>query len=113
MTNTPETEKFKKVLETEKAELERQIAELKKPVDMGDDIDSFDEETDEATEFSANMGMVAQLKRRYHRIVDALSKMIKGTYGRCEACKNKIEPEVLAVDPESRFCRSCKLQVRS
>lgn len=102
---------FKKKLFAIKDALTRQIAGLRKPVDMGDDIDSFEEEADEATEFAAQAGMVETLKRRAHRVEDALRKMDKGTYGICEKCNKQIEPQLLEVDPESRYCRDCKLKM--
>jgi RNA polymerase-binding transcription factor DksA len=100
---------FKKKLVAVKDALTRQITSLKKPVDMGDDVDSFEEEADEATEMVANAGMVETLKKRAHRVEDALAKMEKGAYGICEKCKKEIEPELLQIDPESRYCRACKL----
>ncbi len=95
-----------------KNSLVQQISGLRKPVDMGDDTDSFEEEADETTENVANAGMVETLKRRAHRVDDALQKMDKGTFGRCEKCSGQIEKELLEVDPESRYCRSCKLQMK-
>lgn len=97
-------------LEAEKKELEKELAKLNEPVDMGDDVDSFDEEADEAVEFSANQGMAVTLKRRYHRVQDALAKIKAGTYGICEKCGKPIEIEVLRVDPESRICKADKMK---
>ena len=95
-------------LEATKADLEVELKKLNEPVNMGDDIDSLDEEEDEATEFSANQGMLLPLKRRYHRVLDALEKIDKGMYGTCETCGKAIEMEILAVDPESRLCKADK-----
>lgn len=102
-------EKFKSKLMSIRDAVTKQISSLRKPVDMGDDIDSFEEEADEATEMAANAGMVETLKRRAHRVDDALRKMEKGQYGKCEKCGNEIEPALLEIDPESRYCRACKL----
>jgi DnaK suppressor protein len=103
---------LKAQLEKTKTELEAELKKLNEPVDMGDDIDSFDEETDEATEYSANQGMAQTLKARYHRVQDALAKIKAGQYGMCEQCGKPIEPEVLRVDPESGMCRECKLKTQ-
>ena len=102
---------FKNKLIAIKDSLAKQIAKLREPVNMGKDIDSFEEEADEATETVANAGMVETLKRRAHRVEDALRKMDKGDYGHCEKCKKEIEPELLKIDPESRYCRECKLKM--
>lgn len=95
-------------LEAEKKELEKKLAGLNSPVNMGDDIDSYDEEADEATEYSANQGMVQTLKRQYHRVQDALAKIKAGTFGVCEKCGKDIGIDVLRVDPESRLCKADK-----
>jgi sigma-B regulation protein RsbU (phosphoserine phosphatase) len=34
----------------------------------------------------------------------ALARLDQGTWGRCEACKGEIEPEVLRADPLATFC---------
>lgn len=103
---------FKNKLLGVKNMLAGQIARLRKPVDMGDDIDSFEEEADEATEMVANAGMVESLKRREHRVEDALRKIDQGKYGICEKCNKEIERELLEIDPESRYCKACKASMR-
>jgi len=103
---------FKNKLFAIKDAVLRQITSLRKPVDMGKDIDSFEEEADEATEMVANAGMVDALKKRAHRVDDALIKMDKGIYGICEKCQSEIEAELLKIDPESRYCRTCKLKMQ-
>lgn len=104
---------FKKRLLAVKDAVLKQIANLRKPVDMGKDVESsFEEEADEATEMVAQAGMVETLKRRAHRVEDALVKMDKGVYGVCEKCGGEIEPELLKIDPESRYCRPCKLKMQ-
>lgn len=103
---------FKKKLLAVKTALANQISRLRRPVDMGDDIDSFEEEADEATETAANAGMVETLKRRAHRVEDALAKIEKGTYGVCEKCGKQIEEQLLKIDPESRYCRACKAAMK-
>lgn len=105
-------EELRQQLEEKRADLTARITELRKPVDMGDDIDSFDEETDEAEEYSANMGMVEELKRSLERVSDALAKIKSGKYGICENCSQAIDKELLMADPETRLCRDCKLKER-
>lgn len=105
-------EKLKSQLIEKETKLQAQITELKKPVDMGDDVDSFDEETDEATEYSAHLGMVDTLKQSLERIQSALTKINGDGYGVCEACSGPISEEHLLADPETRLCRECKLKER-
>ena len=102
-----------KWLKEKKIKLIAQITELKKPVNMGDDVDSFDEETDEAEEYSAHLGMVDALRKSLARIIDALTKIENNTYGICEKCQKSISNEHLNINPESRLCRGCKLSERT
>ena len=104
---------FKNKLVAIKNMLTGQITRLRKPVDMGSDVEStFDAKTDETEEETANAGMVESLKRRAHRVDDALVKMEKGKYGSCEKCGKEIEVALLTVDPESRYCKGCKQAMR-
>jgi DnaK suppressor protein len=103
---------FKNKLLGVKNVLAHQISRLRKPVDMGDDTDSFEEEADEAAEMVNQAGMVDTLKRRAHRIDDALQKIDQGKYGICERCGKEIEREMLEIDPESRYCKACKAAMR-
>lgn len=104
---------FKKKLIALKDILSKQISRLRRPVDMGSDVEStFDAKTDETEEETANAGMVETLKRRAHRVDDALTKIETGLYGVCEKCKKEIEKPLLDVDPESRYCKACKAAMR-
>ncbi|MEZ4156636.1 MAG: TraR/DksA C4-type zinc finger protein [Candidatus Paceibacterota bacterium] len=98
-------EKAKARLEELRAELEKDIDYLESPVDYGDDIDSGDEEADEAEEFSANAGQALDVHARHEAVVTALSKIDRGVYGTCEECSGQIEEEVLLVNPEARYCK--------
>lgn len=108
MISNQEVEKIKQVLEAKREDIKKKIAELSSPVDMGDDIDSFDEETDEAEEFSTNAGKADAFKKQLADVEDALLKIEGKTFGKCEKCGKPIEKAVLDVDPESRLCISCK-----
>jgi DnaK suppressor protein len=101
-------EKFKKKLEGTKAEILADLEKLKEGLDFGDDAGSFDEETDESEEYSNYMGVKKSLEERLKAIEEALDKIDKGTYGICEKCNSKIEPEILEAVPESQLCKKCK-----
>lgn len=99
-------EEIKRVLEKTEQELQEEISRLKNPVNMGDDIDSYDEEADEAEEYSGNLGQAEALRRRLDHVKLALAKIEKGLYGRCESCGEQIEEDVLQINPEARFCKT-------
>jgi len=88
-----------------------EIAREEKPVDFGNDIDHGDEGSDKSEEEGNRMATEGDLKLRLGEIEIALGKIESDTYGICETCGNPIEQEVLAVDPESRFCKECKLAI--
>lgn len=99
---------FKKELEKTREDLVSQLDDLEKPVEMGSDVDHFDEETDEAKEFSNRLGIIQTLKKHLRTVEAAILKIIRGGYGRCEKCRKQIEEEILKIDPESKYCRLCK-----
>ena len=104
------TVRFKKRLEEEKVQLEEQIREYEKPVDLGSDVDSMDEEADEAEEIDRGLTLASDLKKRLEQIESALLKIDAGTYGKCESCGGEISLEMLETVPESRLCLNCKKQ---
>jgi len=102
-------EKYKKKLEKERLLLLGELKETEKPTDFGDDVDHFEEETEEGEAASNQAAVGSTLKSRLDEIDVALSKFQTGKYGICEMCGREIEPAILDIDPESRFCKSCKL----
>jgi DnaK suppressor protein len=109
--NPEELEKLKAHLEKIKEELEEELKNTARLTDMGSDVEgaSADEETDEAEELGAELGIKRALKERLENVKAALFKLERGSYGYCEKCKTVIESNLLQIDPESRFCRSCKV----
>ena len=99
---------LKDKLLSEKSNLEQQIQGLSKGLDFGSDVDHFEQETDEAEEFSNRIDVKQTLEERLKGINIALVKIEKGEYGNCEKCQQSIEPELLTVNPESKFCKNCK-----
>ncbi|HVO28945.1 MAG TPA: transcriptional regulator [Candidatus Paceibacterota bacterium] len=100
---------YKTALEKERSLVLSEIKQSEKPVDFGDDVDHFEEESDEAEEMGNQLAIAQDLKKRLNEIEAALAKIQNGKYGICEKCGREIEHEVLGIDPESRFCKSCKL----
>jgi DnaK suppressor protein len=108
--NTEKIEKYKNKLKQERKMLLAEIRESEKPSTFGTDIDSGDEETDEAEELSNQLAIAHDLKNRLSEIDIALGKIQSGGYGICESCGKHIEDEILEISPESRFCKECKLK---
>lgn len=102
---------FKNRLEKARDDIEKELNSLgaDKPPDFGSDVDHFEEEADEAEEFTTNVGVANALKQRLADIEAALAKIKTGKYGICEKCGKDIEPAVLDAAPESHFCREHKI----
>lgn len=99
---------WKNMLEKEKIRLEKEIGGLKKYADFGNDVDGFDEESDETEEFINEKGASFALQENLDAVSRALEKIEGGSYGICEQCGNAIEEKVLDAAPESALCASCK-----
>jgi DnaK suppressor protein len=108
--NKDQLGEYKTKLEKERMLTVAEIAREEKPVDFGNDIDHGDEATDKVEDMGNQLATAQDLKNRLNEIDIALEKIRSGTYGVCEKCGNSIEHEILAIDPESRFCKECKLK---
>jgi RNA polymerase-binding transcription factor DksA len=100
---------FKIKLENEKKEVLDRIKKIGAGKNFGDDVDGFEEDADESEENSNDLGIRESFEERLEHIEEALRKIDRGEYGICESCGNPIEKEVLAIDPESEYCKSCKV----
>jgi len=103
---------LKEQLEKEAGELDVEVSRHSKAPDFGNDSESDDmsEEADEAEETGNDLGITTSLKERIGEIENALEKMNRNEYGKCESCGEEISLELLKVDPESRLCKVCKLK---
>jgi len=108
--NQDQLKEYKTKLEKERTIIAAEIARDEKPVDFGSDIDHGDEDSDKSEEVGDQLAAARSLKDRLNEIGIALGKIQNGVYGVCEKCGKAIEHEILAIDPESRFCKACKLQ---
>lgn len=86
-------------------ELRDSVSELSSydnhPADLGSEV--FERSKDLALQDNA----LIQLQK----IDDALEKIAKGTYGRCDICGKKIPWERLEAAPESTLCLQCRKKI--
>lgn len=102
---------LKERLETERASLERQLADygvsdnggLQVKVDEG-----FADSAQATAERSEILSLVDQLVATHTEVIAALERMDGGTYGICERCGQPIAPERLQAVPTARLCMTCK-----
>ncbi len=95
-------------LRSERSKIEGEVVKLKGDLDFGDDVDHYEEETDEAEERGTYLSVKKSLDARLEQIGRALEKIGRGTYGICEKCGEPIEQKILDIDPESLYCKNCK-----
>lgn len=111
---------LRKTLETERAEIEKEVLELgeedtgdevpgqkhrAKFPNYGDDaIDSNDTSPNEVADFAANANVVSWLEQRMKDLEAALERMDENTYGVCTVCKKGIDMARLEANPASTTC---------
>ncbi len=110
--------KLKAFLEKEERKLEKQIKELKKDDPFTDPdhvIDNAAVDTDVREQIGHEIveAEIKELTKRLENIVRALSKIKRGTYGKCDRCRKVIRIERLKLLPEARYCIDCERKLRS
>ena len=110
-------EHYKKLLQNEKANLEKELATVgrKNPDVVGDweateptaDIDRADEDevAEGINEYENNTAILKQLETRLDEVNTALKQIEKGTYGTCVVCGAEIETERLDANPAAQTCK--------
>jgi len=74
---------------------------------LGLDRSHKDENAEEIEQYATLLSVEHTLEVRLKDIEDALEKIKKNTYGRCEKCQKEIEEKRLKVVPEARLCLKC------
>ena len=112
--NKRETDKFKKLLLDESAQLEEQLNGIgKKDISApgGWDVSTNDinvstaDENETADKFETledNAGIADKLESQLTEVKAALERIEKGTYGICEKCGKPIEDSRLEANPSAR-----------
>ena len=116
-TKTMEKELLKKIKEgllEEKAELEKELAEIAKkkgkkfiPVypEYGNDNE---ENAAEISEYEIHLALDKNLEKLLGDTIKALAKIESGTYGKCDSCGIDIIPERLEAYPSASLCINCQ-----
>ena len=112
--NKRDTEKFKKRLQAEYAELESELNAIGKKDssapggwdvtsnDMKVDAADDNEVADRFEQLEENTGIANKLEDQLEEVKSALDRIKKGTYGTCEVCGETIETERLEANPSAR-----------
>lgn len=106
---------FKKKLEDEKVNLEKQIEHYENSDPYRDQVaaDTYDEQITEIEEHDRISATQEELKRRLFDVEKALKRIEDGSYGKCINCGNEISIERLEIMPAASFCSSCQEKRKS
>lgn len=96
--------KQEKKLLKEKKYLEKQMSLSSKFPDYGPSEEENIREVEEAAE---HLGIGRNLRDLLKEINNALKKVAKGTYGKCESCRKEIELARLKAFPAASLCIKC------
>lgn len=105
-----ELAQFRKQLEAERADLERELAELGAEPDGSIKVsldEGFADAAQATSERAKVLSFVEGLTNRLHDVEAALSRVDRGSYGQCERCGKDIPPERLEAVPTARLCINC------
>lgn len=107
-------ENLKKKLLEDKARIEKELGVIANKESGGDYEAKFEDfgrdEEDNAEEvenYATKIGITDSLEKSLKDINDALARMEKGNYGKCEKCSEEIKPERLQAYPAARICMKC------
>ena len=59
------------------------------------------------TDWELARALVLQLRERVASTEEALSRVRRGTYGVCDRCGGSIDPQRMAVLPDTKLCIEC------
>ncbi len=115
--NKKQTEELKKKLEENKSSLEEMLRRFAKKDNLpeGDwetvfpktEGSSMEEKADEVEEYAALLPVEHALEVKLKNINEALEKIKKGSYGKCEKCNKEIDYKRLSITPETKNCSKC------
>jgi len=109
------TEQFRKKLESEKVRLEAEMGSVGRknpavpgdweslPSETGTEADLADQ-ADVVMSRESNSAILADLEARYDSVIEALLRLERHTYGKCEVCGKQIPEARLTADPAATTC---------
>jgi DnaK suppressor protein len=98
------------LLETRRRYLADELAELTKPPEAGSNLSfgkRIGEGTTEAVERIRSTAAARSIAAALAEVDRALEKVVEGTYGLCDDCKQPISSERLEAMPAATLCVTC------
>src|SRR3989304_1607241 len=112
--NVAEQARLRETLLKEKDRLQQELAEVEKDMPSlregreGSLFGNREEEAVEASEMERRLAMKTKLNQLIAEVDRALEKLNQGSYGRCDLCREPINPERLEALPPARLCLKCR-----
>jgi len=109
------TQRYEDLLKKEKASLENDLSSIGRhnpsneadweavPQETGIEPDTGDA-ADLIEGYEENTAILKELEIRYNKVLEALERIQKGTYGMCHTCKKTITKKRLDADPAADIC---------
>jgi RNA polymerase-binding transcription factor DksA len=98
-------------LHNELAEAREELARLEKKLENRPDF-GLGEGSPDIYEWEMNLALRERALAKIASVEDALESLDEGSYGTCERCGEKIEPERLEILPNTTLCVKCAQKVR-
>jgi DnaK suppressor protein len=99
---------FADLLDHERADLSRQLAELGFGDAGGLNYDAnFADSSQVSAERAEAEALAGELREALTEVEGAIGRLAAGTYGRCERCGAAIDPARLEAMPAARCCIAC------
>ena len=121
--STDELEKFREQLLAERARLEEELHEIENRTARVDESDRASELSayedhpadlaSETFEREKDLAIGESVEHLLHKVINALEKIDRGTYGRCDACNRPIKKARLRALPFATLCLSCQDRLES
>ena len=99
-------ERQKEVLNRELSSLEEQIETLEEALKVKPDY-GMGQGDPAVTQWELDQAMLERLRGHREELKEALKRLEEGTYGVCERCGKRINPNRLAVLPDTTMCAAC------
>ena len=99
---------YRQLLEDERRQLQSKLSELGfGEGGRGGGLD-YDPNFADSSQVTAERGeaevLAGQLRETLGEVAEAIGRLEKGSYGRCEVCGEAVEPARLEAMPATRFC---------
>ena len=116
-----EMEKFREQLLAEQVRLEEELQEIEKRAahvdesDRATELSSYEDHpadlASETFEREKDLAIGESVQHTLHKVINALEKLDRGTYGRCDACARPIKKARLRALPFATLCVECQARL--